>query len=85
MTKEKIQFRLFHEHWRTRTLRFSGPETWCDGIASFDFTATDNKAAVDFATSFSKRNGKIVKLVRVLHLDIETEDLTHPLKEEGHE
>ena len=82
MTKEKIQFRLFHEHWRTRTLRFSGPETWCDGIASFDFTATDNKAAVDFATGFSKRNGKVIKLVRVLCLDVETENLTHRLKEE---
>ena len=83
MAKEKVQFRLFHEHWRTRTLRFSGPETWCDGIASFDFTAEDNQTAVDFAKSFAQRNGKVVKLVRVLSLDVETENLTHLLKNEG--
>ena len=83
MTKEKVQFRLFYEHWRTRTLRFSGPETWCDGIASFDFTAEDNQAAAVFVKSFSQRNGKVIKLVRIFRLlDVETEDLTHLLKEE---
>ena len=83
MAETQTQFRLFHEHWRTRTLRFSGPETWCDGIARFDFPAKDDHAAADFAKNFSIRNGKVVKLVRILHIEVETQDLTHLLKEGG--